>query len=95
MDTVSWPALTLKDQVGTETGMVAFLLGPPGLLTRKPSEGLVWKFCHSQVLPILSCDLLPPFSRTYSSHVLLVPSAPPSHLPRWERWDITVLLPAV
>lgn len=77
MDTVSCPALTLKDQMGTETGMAAFLLGPPGLLTRKPSEELVWKFCHSQVLLIFSCDLFPPFRRTCSSYMLFVLSAPP------------------
>lgn len=56
----------LKDQVGTETGMVAFLLGPPSLLTRKPSEKLVWKFCHFQAFLILSCDLLSPFSAVHA-----------------------------
>lgn len=56
--------------------MAAFLLSPLGLLTGKPSEELMWKFCHFQVSLILSCKLLPPFSGTCSSHVLLVLSAP-------------------
>lgn len=87
MDTVLRPAQTLKDQVGTETGMVAFLLGPPSLLTRKPSEKLVWKFCHFQAFLILSCDLLPPFSAAHAPVTYSLYCQPPKREGR-ELWRL-------